>query len=34
MVFKAPTKEKKLPIEELQEKHLAGPADEAIDVVA
>lgn len=34
MVLRAPSREKKLPVEELQEKHLSGPADEPIDVVA
>lgn len=34
MVLRAPIREKKLPVEELQEKHLSGPADETMDVIA
>ena len=33
MVFTA-TREKKIPVEKLQEQHLSGPADESIDQVA
>lgn len=33
MVFTA-TKDKKIPVEKLQEQHLSGPADESIDQVA
>ena len=34
MVLTAKKPEKKLPVEQLQENHLAGPADESIDQVA
>ncbi len=34
MVFTAKKAEKKIPVEQLKEQHLAGPADESMDQVA
>jgi hypothetical protein len=34
MVLTATKREKKIPVEKLQEEHLAGPADESLDQVA
>ena len=34
MVLRAPTRDKKIAVEELQEKYLSGPADESMEVIA